>query len=423
MKKMFCSLLVGLVIVASCKKEEPMVVTSGFRVTIENVFAPKDYFSEGVSDAVGPGSSTSYSFHAGKGHFLSFATMFAQSNDLFYAFPETGISLYDANGNALTGDITNMVNLYDAGTEVNQEPGVGVDQAPRQSASNTGIAEGGTVNLITTIPDGFTYPADDAVIKVSISHDGGTMFTVTLSNVSDLSSFQTPLAPGVWVIHYENQKPLFSIGATASTELEALAEDGINQGIMDQLNLSSGYVSPIAPGVFSISKNENPIFMLSDLASNELESLSEDGNPSGFSTLLDGNVDVVEYGIFNTPSAGSSPAPVFPGEKYEFTFTASVGDKLSFATMLVQTNDLFIGLDKLTLFNGSTPISGDITASLMLYDALTETNEYPGAGNSQAPRQGSANMGTTETGTISIVADNFSYPGISEMVTVTISPM
>lgn len=35
------------------------------------------------------------------------------------------------------------------------------------------------------------------------------------------------------------------------------------------------------------------------------------------------------------------PGPAFPGDAYEFTFTASSGDRLGFATMFVQSNDLF----------------------------------------------------------------------------------
>ena len=60
-----------------------------------------------------------------KGSYLSFANMFVKSNDLFYGFADTGLALYDANGDAVTGDVTMHVQLWDAGTEVNQEPGNG----------------------------------------------------------------------------------------------------------------------------------------------------------------------------------------------------------------------------------------------------------------------------------------------------------
>ena len=64
--------------------------------------------------------------------------------------------------------MTRALTLWDAGTEVNQEPGVGADQAPRQKAPDTGAAENGTVRLLTDVKDGFTYPAAGDVLKVTI---------------------------------------------------------------------------------------------------------------------------------------------------------------------------------------------------------------------------------------------------------------
>jgi len=100
----------------SCNDDDEMMdVTASFAVTIQNVSENKDYFSAGSTDAIPPGGEYSFSFHAGIGHYLSFATMFAQSNDLFYAPDDAGISLYDDTGNPITGDITSMVYLWDAG--------------------------------------------------------------------------------------------------------------------------------------------------------------------------------------------------------------------------------------------------------------------------------------------------------------------
>jgi hypothetical protein len=103
-----------------------------------------------------------------EGDMLSFATMYVQSNDLFFSPGETGISLFPG-GNPVTGDITAQVLLFDAGTEVNEQPGVGPNQAPRQAAPDTGPDENGTVRAISDVLDGFTYPAVDAVITVTIS--------------------------------------------------------------------------------------------------------------------------------------------------------------------------------------------------------------------------------------------------------------
>lgn len=415
MKKKSFILFVGAicaVFLSSCNEDEDMTpVTQNFKVTIENVFEPKDYFDSGTTDAVGPGGSYSFSFHAGKGHYLSFATMFVQSNDLFYTPSMDGIALYDQSGNPVTGNLTSLVDLWDAGTEVNQEPGIGSNQAPRQSGPNTGMTENGNVMLVSEVNDGFTYPNDEDVIRLTLAHDGGTEFTVTIDNVSDAGAFQTPMAPGVWVVHSVDQTALFMSGSPASSGLEYLAEDGNNAITNAELEEKSAYVSPFAPGAFAIFMNDNPIFMNGKSASPELEALAEDGNPAGFSTA------------FNTPAGGSSPAPIFPGDRYEFTFTASEGDKLSFATMLVQSNDIFIGAEGISLYSSGQAISGDISSSLTLWDAYTEANEFPGAGNNQPPRQSNPDTGMDESGNVQEVDVEFTYPEASDMIKVTINPM
>jgi len=115
--------------------------------------------------------------------------------------------------------------------------------------------------------------------------------------------------------------------------------------------------------------------------------------------------------------------PLFPGSKYEFTFTAEAGQWLSFATMFVQSNDLFYavgGESGIALWNNGTPLSGDITSKLMLWDAGTEVNEYPGAGLHQPPR---INGGMTEGGVVRMVDDGFFYPAVDDVLKVTITPM
>src|SRR5215468_6629587 len=86
------------------------------------------------------GGAFEFSFMANPGMKLNFATMYGQSNDLFYA-PEEAIDLFDAKGNPINGDVTSSFKLWDAGTEVNQAPGLGADQAPRQKGPNTGADE------------------------------------------------------------------------------------------------------------------------------------------------------------------------------------------------------------------------------------------------------------------------------------------
>ena len=91
--------------------------------------------------------------------------MYGQSNDLFYA-PSSAVDLFDNNGDPVNGDVTELFKLWDAGTEVNQAPGLGSDQGPRQKGPNMGAAEKGVVRLVN---DGFSYPETKSVLRVTIT--------------------------------------------------------------------------------------------------------------------------------------------------------------------------------------------------------------------------------------------------------------
>lgn len=93
---------------------------------------------------IGPGGAYEFSFTAQPGMKLSTVTMFGQSNDWFYAPEPGGIRLFN-NGKPISGDITSKFTLWDAGTEVNEEPGIGPNQGPRQKTPNTGADERGKV--------------------------------------------------------------------------------------------------------------------------------------------------------------------------------------------------------------------------------------------------------------------------------------
>ena len=429
MKKLIYPALASMLILSACLDDDDdnkIIIPDlkgTFTVKIENIQMGKSFFNSGTTDAMGPGGSYTFSFNAGKGAKLSLATMLVQSNDLFYGFGDEGYALYDSNGDAVVGDVSSALMLWDAGTEVNQEPGTGADQAPRQAGPNTGATENGTVKLIADVNDGYTHPELTEVIKVELAHDGGTLFTVTLTNVSDMYVFQSPLAPGVWTVHNSGM-PLFIEDEAAANGLEGLAEDGANADLASYVADMSGYVSPFAPGVFAITYQGYPFFEEGkpDFGLG-LEDLAEDGNPAILDASIDGEAGVRSHGVFSVPNGMSSGAPIFPGEYYEFSFDAYLGDYLNLATMLVQSNDLFIAFDDmgLDLFNNGSPVTGDVTSSLKLWDGGTEVNEYPGAGNNQAPRQAGANTGTTESKAIMVVDDEFVLPTVEQLVRVTIS--
>jgi len=118
-----------------------------------------------------PGKAYEFTVSAAPGQRLTLAMMFGQSNDLFYAPGAKAIALFDDKGQPLTADITSQLQLWDAGTEVNEEPGLGPNQAPRQAAPNTGTAEKGKVMLVK---DAFRYPPVRDVVRVSVKPSAAT---------------------------------------------------------------------------------------------------------------------------------------------------------------------------------------------------------------------------------------------------------
>jgi len=428
--KMFVLLMSSILFVQCDKNDDEMIVSGKFMLSIENVMEESTFFASGVFNTpegasepggAGPGHAYVFSFNAGKGSNLSFATMFVGSNDLFFGPDENGLALYDGD-NPVSGDLTSQVYLWDAGTEVNEVPGAGPNQPASQSGPNTGMDEMGTVKEISQVSDGFTYPAVDQTLKVTLTNDGESMFTLRIEN---LIGSTTPIAPGVWVVHTD-AGALFTAGMDApDMGLEALAEDGNPGGLGDHLSENSGLVSPLAPGAWAVHTMGSMVLFSDNMSDygEGLEGLAEDGDPTTLLASLGSKSEVAASGVFNTPAGSSGPGPLFPGSKYEFTFTAEEDQWLSFATMFVQSNDLFFsigGESGIALWNNGVPLSGDITSQLMLWDAGTEVNEYPGAGLHQPPR---INGGTAENGVVMVVNDGFSYPSVNEVIKVTITAM
>lgn len=197
------------------------------------------------------------------------------------------------------------------------------------------------------------------------------------------------------------------------------------------LKPSNGTKAPaaVAPGAWLIHKNGEPVFTQGKPDRGKgLEGLAEEGNPAGLAEALGHDPNVLSHGVFNTPVGAGGPGPIGPGGSYEFTVSAASGNRLSFAMMFGQSNDLFYapGSKGIALFDAKgQPVSGDITSKITLWDAGTEVNEEPGVGPNQAPRQPAPHTGPREHGVvqpISAVKDGFHYPAVSEVIRVTITP-
>lgn len=208
--------------------------------------------------------------------------------------------------------------------------------------------------------------------------------------------------------------------ALALPALAATTEDGTtfkvvisNVSKADALHVpgAAATKAPIAPGVFVISPEATTIFTPGKPAGTDgLEALAEDGNSEGLLKALQ-----AKYG---------DKADMFaPG--LEFEVKAKPGDRLSFATMFVQSNDKFYGPADggISLFDASgKPVSGDLTVLARLYDAGTEKDELPGAGPNQAPRQKAMNQGQSEGGNVRTSDDGFAYPAVDTVIKITITP-
>lgn len=492
---LFTAAMLGFVGCDGDDTDDPADTSREFTVTVENVAPIRPVLKSGavaspggpdMGPAIFPGETASFSFTApantvpGSGMRLNLATMFVQSNDLFYAFRPEGLDLFPggtprgANG---PEDVTDQIFLYDAGTEINEAPGLGEFQKPVQDpmATNVGPAENGNVLFI---PDGgtdvmgFSYPDKASVIRVTIQHDGGTTFTVNVENVSAPGTIETdraggavPLSPFAWAVHINTSADgypgLYQVDQPASPGIELIAEDGFPIGMLGGMNLPpergladaladiTGLIVPLSPPAYVVHTDAVNVFEVGQAASEGVELIAEDGFPagslggtnlpptSGLVEALMGRPGVRTVGAVAAPG-GMVPAlePGMPGESVTFTVTASPGDRLSFLTMYVQSNDYFYGFsdDGLALFDGSgTPVSGDVTNQVVLYDAGTEVDEEPGVGPTQKPRQDpmAVDVGQAEPNGVvqSVVAagasggtnDTYSYPPSAQVIRVTIT--
>lgn len=196
------------------------------------------------------------------------------------------------------------------------------------------------------------------------------------------------------------------------------------------LRSSTGATAPApnSPGLWVVHTGTRVLFTEGKLDRGAgLEAQAEDGDPTKLAGAVKRAKGVVASGVFDTPVGDANAGPALPGKAYEFTFQASPGERLTFATMFGQSNDLFYapGADGIPLFAKGKPIEGDVTSRLSLWDAGTEVHEEPGFGPNQAPRQPAPNTGKTEHAPVRRIADvkdGFVYPSVEQVLRVTITP-
>jgi len=418
---------------ASSNGSDPSDDATTFTVRFENIGPALDLIGSGAFATpvgaqapapIGPGGAYEFEFLGAPGQRLSFATMFIPSNDLFFAPDGDGIPLFDEDGMPVTGDVTAQVDVWDAGTEVDQELGVGADQAMRQAGPDTGAPDpDDTVRLADGFPN---LPSVDDVLQVTLSavDEGGYYtFTARLENVStpttletsdpgDLAMQAVPLSPGVYAVH-RGSDPLFTVGQPDRGEgLEAIAEDGTPTTLAASLEPDTGITLLGSPGIYAVTDSGTDLFEFGQADRGQgLEAIAEDGMPGPLAESVGSSLP--EAGVINTPVGSDAPGPIPPGAAYEFTVTASPGQRLHVVTMVVPSNDWLFTFpsEGVVLFDDDDqPISGDLSSDLVVVDLGTEVDMPIGFGLDQVQFQPEADTGAADADPTVRRVDDFADP-------------
>ena len=122
-----------------------------------------------ASNMLQRGQHYEFTITARTGDRLSIAMMVAQSNDGLVATGADAIALFDDAGKPVSGDVTSRLALWDAGTEVNEDPGLGRNQGLRQGAPHAGDPERKPVRLMTDAEFGRLWPGVDRIVRVTLT--------------------------------------------------------------------------------------------------------------------------------------------------------------------------------------------------------------------------------------------------------------
>jgi hypothetical protein len=249
-----------------------------------------------------PGDSIKVKITAKPGDMLSAATMLIQTNDGFTGLDSVPLA---------DGDTDTMA--YDAGTEENTEakadvpgpPFGGKNHGPDPNPHQPISMHPGIVGNADVTPD---FKWAGAVARFSIRD---------VTNV--------PVDTSV---------PTYDVTVT---------------------NINSG-MQGLSPLILATHPASAHAWQMGQMASKGTEMLAEEGMPDGLATELQGVASDVQ----------TTHAHLLPGDSITVRITAKPGDMLSAATMLIQTNDGFTGLDSVALTDGNT--------DTVAYDAGTEEN-------------------------------------------------
>lgn len=156
---------------------------------------------------------------------------------------------------------------------------------------------------------------------------------------------------------------------------------------------------PLSPIGVLVHDEEFSPWQIGEAASNALEALAEGGDNSAF----------IAQGAETVYVSQSGNGLVLPGanESISVTLSADDGDSLnlSLATMLVNTNDAFVGVNSISL--NDLAVGSSMSSNLLTYDAGTEANSES-AGTIPGPADGGEGT-NTERDDVNFVA---MHPGV-----------
>lgn len=343
-------------------------------------------------------SATTVTITAAPGDYLSLATMLICTNDGF-----TGLdsALLPADETPLRIEL----NAYDAGREENTEssedlvdacsalgpvalfgdPNRNVDDGdaltdpPQPILLHRNVRDGGDL-------DPQVHGWENPVALITIVREDGTGDAdeepeTEAEEPTEEEPAETPVTPSETLTETATLTDTGAMTDTAAlAEPDALtdttavtATTPITLRIYDVAFQNPTIGQPFSPPIIVSHSPDVHLFQEGELASDALAALAQDGDPQPVVDLLvemDGVTEVVNLGqpllaagaITETDGTGILNTALF-------TITAAPGDVLSLATMLVCTNDGFVGLDAAPL-----PESGQQIYTLNAYDAGREEN-------------------------------------------------
>jgi hypothetical protein len=225
---------------------------------------------------------------------------------------------------------------------------------------------------------------------------------------------------GVFTVHRPPGQ-MFETGAAADPELAAFVQHGSPE-YLEVVSAGTNFSSLVAPGLFVVHQDGEPLFTPGERDRGlGLEPMAEDGNPYPLAAHLAHQDDTVQL-FPEAELAYTEGSTTKDSTSYSFVVFAAPGDRLSLIGMLAQTNDRFVATAPtgFPLFDDESPIEGDLTHELFLWEAGTEVDERPGFGPNQAPRQAEPNSGESESKPIRESGEDDGFPPLEQLLRLTV---